>query len=269
METPLRSGLYRCEAVHERIHPKRHGFRYRILFFDFDLDETPDLHRRLRWFSLERFNLFSLCRRDHLDYGEASIRGNIEAYLRREGISLPEGARIRLITLPRILGYVFNPVSFFFVVDPDGRPLHAIAEVGNTFLEQKPFLLASPDAGGVFRLRAPKHFYVSPFTSLTAEFDFRIRIPDERIEIHIDDVENGRTTLVSWIRGRRSPLNDRSLLWHTFRYPLLTLQVILKIHWQAFLLWRKKIPYFKKSGSPHLQRNVHRPHKSLTQNQDR
>ena len=263
MEAPLRSCLYQCEVVHERLHPKRHGFRYPLVFFDFDLDETPELHRRLRWFSRERFNLFSLCRRDHLDFGGATIRDNIEIFLRQQGIALPEGARIRLIALPRILGYVFNPVSFYFIIHPDGRPLHAVVEVGNTFLEQKPFLLPAPGADGVFRLRAPKHFYVSPFSSLTAEFDFRIRMPDDLMEIHIDDVENGETTLVSWIRGQRRPLTDAALLWHTFRYPLLTLQVIAKIHWQAFLLWRKKIPYFRKSDSPHLQRNVHRPHSSL------
>lgn len=266
MEPPLKSGLYQCEVVHERLLPKRHGFRYPVIFFDFDLDEVPELHRRLRWFSMERFNLFSLCRRDHADYGGATIRENMEIYLGREGMTLPEGARIRLVTLSRILGYIFNPVCFYFFIDPDGRPLHAIAEVGNTYREQKPFLLREPEADGVFRLRAPKHFYVSPFSSLTTEFDFRIRLPEERIEIHIDDIEDGRTTLLSWIRGERRPLTDSSLLGQTFRYPLLTLQIILKIHWQAFLLWRKKIPHFRKSDSPHLQRNLLRHHSSLKKN---
>ena len=116
----------------------------------------------------------------------------------------------------------------------------------------------------MFRLTTPKHFYVSPFTDLDTAFDFRVRVPGpDGIEIHIDDLEGDRTILVSWIRGDQRALTNRRLLWTTLKYPLLTIQVIIKIHWQAFRLWRKKLPFHRKAEEPQLQTDLLRPHKSL------
>ena len=115
----------------------------------------------------------------------------------------------------------------------------------------------------MFRRTVPKHFYVSPFTNLTTQFDFRLKVPGDKIEIHIDDIEDGKTTLVSWIRGTRKPLTSARLLWFTVRYPALTLQVIVKIHWQALRLWIKRLPVFRKSADPDLQRDLFHPHASF------
>lgn len=263
MTTPLRSCLYDCEVVHERLHPKRHGFRYRLFFMDLDLDELPVLTQRLKFFSRNAWNLYSFRDSDHLDLGRGDVKANITQHLREHGVEVPDRARIRLVTLPRVLGYLFNPVCFYFISDAEGTPLHAIAEVTNTFHEMKPYLIAKPDAQGVFDLVVPKHFYVSPFSTLDTSFHFRLEVPGDRIRIHIDDLEGERRTLVSWIHGQRRALTDARLAWYLVRFPMMTLGVIARIHWQAFRLWLKKLPFHRKSADPHLQRDLLRPHVSI------
>jgi DUF1365 family protein len=264
MARALTSRIYDCEVVHERLSPKRHGFRYRLFFLDLDLAEMGALSKRLLPFSHNRFNLYTFRDDDHLDLGKKSLRENLVAYMSGQGIELPEDGTIRLVTLPRILGYIFNPVCFYFFFDADGRPLHVLVEVCNTYREVKPYLIASSEDGYRFKLRAPKHFYVSPFSSVTTEFDFRIEVPGNRIEIHIDDIENDETVLLSWIRGEERALTNGRLFWYGIRYPLLTLQVILKIHWQALQLWLKKLHVFPKRADVENQKDVMRPHSSLT-----
>lgn len=265
----MNSGLYECEIYHERLSPKRHRFAYRLFFLDLDLDEVPELTQRLFPFSHNRFNLFTFRDSDHLNLGKPNLRENLEAWLGDQGVTLPRGSRIRLVTLPRIMGYIFNPVCFYFISSPEGSPLHAVVEVCNTFREVKPWLIETPtesasSPGAVsFRRTVPKHFYVSPFTNLTTQFDFRLKVPGDDIEIHIDDIEDGKTTLVSWIRGKRRPLTNLRLLWFTVRYPALTLQVIVKIHWQALRLWLKRLRVFGKSENTELQRDILPPHSSL------
>ncbi len=265
MPTPIASCLYDCEVVHERLLPKRHGFRYRLFFMDLDLDDLPRLSKRLWFFGHNRFNLYAFRDKDHLDLGAADAKANITQHLQAQGLILPAGARIRLVTLPCVLGYIFNPVCFYFVTDAEGRPLHAVAEVCNTFHEIKPFLIDHPTAAGGFERIVAKHFYVSPFSALDTSFHFKLELPGERIKIHIDDLENGQRTLVSWIHGERRELTDARLLWYLLRYPLLTVLVIARIHWQAFQLWLKKLPFQRKAANPHLQRDLFRPHVSLTE----
>ena len=269
MGKALTSCLYDCEVVHERLTPKRHGFRYRLFYMDIDLAELPELSRRLWLFGHNRRNLYSFRDGDHLDLGKSGgIRANIAAWLDAQGIVLAEDDRVRLVTLPRILGYFFNPVCFYFIYS-EGQAAHVVVEVSNTFRELKPYLIESPARPGEFHRTAPKHFYVSPFTGLDSEFEFRICVPGDDIEIHIDNRENGETTLVSWIRGKRRPLTNRRLAWYAIRFPALTVQVILKIHWQALRLWLKRLPLIRKAADPHLQRDLYRPHSSLKNTSDR
>ena len=265
MGESLTSCLYDCEVVHRRLSPKRHGFRYKLFYLDIDLEELPELSRKLWLLGYNRRNFYSFRDSDHLDVGAAGgLRGNLEAWLGEQGIRLRQDDRVRLVTLPRILGYVFNPVCFYFIFR-DGVAIHVVVEVCNTYREVKPYLIESPQEPGRFNLTTPKHFYVSPFTSLEAEFDFRIQVPSDTLELHIDDKEGGETTLVSWVRGERRPLTNARLLWYALRFPLLPMQIMFKIHWQALRLWIKKIPVFRKADHPELQQGLLRPHSSLTQ----
>jgi len=290
---PFKSCLYECCVMHYRLAPKEHHFRYSLFLFSLDLDEMDAVAARLRLFSRNRANLYSFRDSDHLTLDARSrreeahtnadcgmrnaessqslrtsaptLKDNLLAWLASQGVTLPPDARIQLLTLPRVLGYVFNPVSFYFCRDAAGAPLCAVAEVSNTFREMKPFLLRAEDLqpDGVFRRVVPKHFYVSPFFALDLSFDFKLRVPGESLEIHIDDREGDRCVLLTSLTGRRVPLTDAQLAWQTLKCPLVTLKVISMIHWNALRLWLKNVPWHRKAANPHLQRDVMRPHESL------
>lgn len=261
----FQSSLYECDVVHERLLPRRHGFRYHLFFMDLWLDELPALESGLRLFSVDRFNAYAFSNGDHLDLGAGHLRLNLEKWLlENQGVRLQPDWRIRLVTLPRIAGYFFNPVCFYFVYDASGRAVHALCEVTNTFHEMKLYFLAAPARDGFFELIVPKHFYVSPFSRLDTSFHFRLEVPGEEIRIQIDDLEGSRRTLVSWIHGHRRPLTDRRLAYYLLRYPALTFQVIARIHWQALLLTWRGFQFFRKGADRHLQTDLFRPHRSLT-----
>ncbi len=266
MSAPIQhSCLYECSVMHHRLKPKEHHFNYPVFMFYLDLDELDSLSGNITGFSRNRFNLYSFRDADHLQLTTGGVKQNVLAYLARNGVNLPSDARIRLLTFPRMLGYVFNPVSFYFCFTPDEKPVCAVAEVGNTFREMKPFLVVPVEGqAGRFHLRAPKHFYVSPFSTLDTEFEFKLRLPAEQLEIHVDDWVGADRALLSTLSGHRAPLTSRQLAWFTLKYPFVTLKVITLIHWHAFLLWRKKIPFFRKAADTALQRDVLNPHVSIS-----
>lgn len=284
----MKSRLYECQVTHARFAPRAHRFSYRIFMLSVDLDELPSLDRRLRLFGHDRRGLYSLREADYLPVADGahnatapaavapsplSLKARALALLAARGIALPATTRVRLVTLPRILGYLFNPVSFYFFRDESGADLAAIAEVTNTFREVKPYVLgpdclraaAGPaDAAPLFRLRVPKHFYVSPFSDVDVAFDFRLRPPDEKLSVRIDDYVGSERTLASVLVGASAPLTDRRLAWFSLKYPLLTLRVIFLIHWHALRLYLKKLPWFPKAARPADQRDLYRPHASLS-----
>lgn len=274
--------------MHHRLSPKRHRFEYGIFMALLDLDELDAFTARLRLFGRNRFRPYNFRDDDHLRMrgsvagrqGETSgLKSEIRSWLAEQGVSTGSDCRISLLTLPRVLGYVFNPVSFYFVETAAGEPVCAIAEVGNTFGELKPYLVpldAPPPDGGphsalhaphpAFRRVAAKHFYVSPFSDLELNFDFRLHKPGARLQIGVNDVTGaGETVLVSTLTGQRRPLTDGQLLRLTLRYPLVTLHIIGLIHWHALKLWWKRIPWHRKSAKAELQQGVFRPHGPLKQ----
>jgi len=278
----MKSCLYECEVMHARFSPRRHRFAYRIFLFALDLDELPDLPRRIGFFGFNRRHLYALHEGDFLPLDEprhpagpgvspskpaapGGLKVRVATYLQHHGIDLADGTAL-LVTLPRIAGYLFNPVSFYFCRDRAGRPLGAIAEVTNTFREMKPFFVPAEPADasrGVFRLRVPKQFYVSPYSDVDVAFDFHLRLPGDQLAIRIDDYVGEQRTLTSTLAGPRRALTTIRLAWFTLKYPLLTLRVISLIHWHALLLWAKRVPWFAKAARAADQRDLYRPHSSL------
>lgn len=256
--------MYECEVVHQRLLPRRHGFAYRLFFLDVYLDELPWLQAELLGFAHNRFSLYSFHDKDHLPLGAASLRANLALWLANHGYELCDQDRVRFITLPRVLGYIFNPASFYFIYDAAGQVKHCLVQVTNTFLEIKAWHVPPASEPGCFHIRVPKEFYVSPFSPLDAEFEFRLRLPADELEIHIDTLHQGQRTLVSWIRGKREALSSWQLISLSLRYPLMTLAVIFRIHWQALQLWWKQFPFTRKAEQPQLQTGLYRPHPSLT-----
>ncbi len=283
------SRLYECRVLHARFHPRAHRFAYRLFFLALDLDELPALARRLRLLRIDRPGLLSFRQRDHLPLHEplhnpsaprsappdpdSTLKTRVLTLLASRGIAAPADARVLLLTLPRVLGYQFNPVSFYFVTAPDGSPLAALAEVTNTFRETKAYVLgpdtleprSSAALPSAFRLRIPKHFYVSPFSNVDLAFDFRLRPPGARLALQIDDFDGARRTLLSTVTSVAAPrpLRDRTLAWLSLKYPLVTLKVIAAIHWEALRLWTKRVPWFAKAARAADQRDLRRPHPSL------
>jgi len=262
----VNSRLYECSVMHHRLAPKVHHFRYGIFMFALDLDEIDDVAARVPFFSHNAGNVYSFRDSDHLTLPGlegAGVKANVVAWLGKQGVRFPEHGRILLITLPRMLGYVFNPVSFYYCYDAAGRPFCAIAEVGNTFGEMKPYLISDGAARDVFRRLTPKHFYVSPFIGLNLSFEFRLRVPGGRLDIHIDDYDGSDRVLVTSLTGRRAPLSAARLAWLTLKYPLVTLKVISLIHAHAVALWVKRVPWHRKADNTGQQRGVLKPHASL------
>jgi len=266
----LSSCLYECQVMHQRLAPRRYALHHALVMFYIDLDEIDTLAHELRLFSRNHWNLYGFRDDDHMPgcgHSGASLKHRLGQYLASQGIEPASASRVKLLTLPRILGYVFNPISVYFCFEPDaGTPVCAVAEVGNTFGEQKLYLLPAPQPGDarLFTLRVPKHYYVSPFSSLTLQFDFRLRTPEQALDIRIDDYDGERRILRSGLRGRRRSLRDARLFWYALKYPLLTLKVIGLIHWHALRLWLKGVPWHAKADNPQLQRQVLQA-KKLTQ----
>jgi hypothetical protein len=267
--------------MHHRLSPRRHRFVYRLFYFALDLDELDALDGTLRWFSVNRRNVYSFRDGDYLPTSEplhppappgarpprpaGTLKQRVVDYLAAHDIDLA-GGRIMLVTLPRVFGYLFNPVSFYFCSDRTGAPVAALAEVTNTFREIKPYLLgpATRAADGSFSRRVPKHFYVSPFSDVDVAFDFALRPPADHLAVQIDDYLGAERTLTSTVTGRRRALTDGALGWFTLKYPLITLKIITLIHWHALRLYWKQVPWFPKAARAADQHGLFRPHPSLT-----
>jgi DUF1365 family protein len=270
--------------MHHRFAPRAHGFDYRIFLFAIDLDELAALPGRLALFSVNRRNLYSFREGDYLPTGEAlhrpsagepapggapSLKARVVAYLAARGVDLA-GGRVVLVSLPRIFGYGFNPVSFYFCSNAAGEPVAALAEVTNTFREMKPYFLgpetrSTAAAETSFHRRTPKDFYVSPYSDVDVEFDFNLRTPGARLAVQIDDYRGAARTLTSTLTGARRELTGARLAAWTLKYPLLTLRVIFLIHWHALLLKLKRLPWFSKAARAEGQRDLYRPHASIAQ----
>lgn len=257
------SAIYECNVMHHRLSPKVHRFSYRLFYLWLDLDELDLLSSRLRFFKHNQWSLFSFFDTDHISKNSLQTKESLLQTLKESGVETSSIAKIRLLTFPRILGYIFNPVCFYYCFDVHEKPLCAVAEVTNTFHEQKPYVLTEQD-GGTFRLITPKHFYVSPFFDLELNFDFKLRLPADHLEIHIDDRQGDERVMLTSLTGKRRNLTDSALLVCAIKYPLLTLRVIFLIHWHALRLWMKGLTVYRKAAHPELQRGVHNPHHSIS-----
>ncbi len=250
--------------MHHRLTPKKHSFWYHIYMFYIDIDEIDSLSRSLIWFSRNRFNLFNFRDRDHVQLPKENpdkrknVKEQLIDYLQSNHVEIG-GGKIMLLTNLSVLGYNFNPVSFYFCFDENGDPLCAVAEISNTYREMKLFFLGR-DTFDInrFKLQVQKLFYVSPFIDLDDFFDFNLAIPTEKLHIKIDDYNaQGERFFLSTLTGDRKPLTNMNMLRYFFSIPLIPLQVMGLIHWQAFKLWIKKIAYHPKAANHHLQKDVY------------
>ncbi len=239
--TPSSSCLYFGRVMHKRLRPFTHRFSYRCFAMLIDLDELPALDKNLKFFSYNRANIFSFFDRDHGARDGTAARRWLDSQLSEQGIDL-EGGQVQVLCMPRILGYVFNPLSIWFCRHRDGRMKAIVYEVRNTFGEQHSYVEAVSedwDEQAPLLQSCDKAFYVSPFIGMKARYNFRIRLPAKVLSVVIRQQVPEGELLVATQNGRRSKLTSMALLSTLLRYPLMTYKVMGAIHWEALRLWLK------------------------------
>jgi uncharacterized protein len=244
------SGLYSClyqgDVTHRRVAPVTHELRYRVYNMFVDIDELPALSKRLRLFGYNSFNLFSIDDRKH---GPGDGTPIAEA-IWRIAKATPGGTsvtRIFMFCYPRVLGFVFNPLTVYYGFGAGDRLLLMIYEVNNTFGERHTYAIPV-DEDAV--QSAQKEFHVSPFNQVEGEYRFKTAAPGDDLRLGIALETAGKPCLKAWFSGARKQLTDANLLRSFVSLPLLPLQVMGGIHWEALKLWRKGLPLRRKPAPP-------------------
>lgn len=243
---------YRNRTAHVRYAPFKRAFSYELYQLFLDIDRLEETAASLRFLSVDKPGLFGFQRSDHGPKDGSPLRPWAEGLWRDIGIDL-EGGRIWLLCFPRMLGYVFNPLSVWFGYGPDGDWRGVIYEVRNTFGESHVYVAAAPaadEASG--RHAAAKAFHVSPFFAVEGDYHFAVREPGAQFALRIENRVDGELRHLATLAGERVALTDGGLLRVLVGMPLMTLGVTAAIHWQALWIWLKGGRYHKKPPPPAL-----------------
>lgn len=251
----MKTEFYLSFVKHLRFFPKKYSFDYNFFWTNFNLNELEILESETRFFSRNRFNLISFYDADHLYLGFETTKENITSYLRQNGVQ-EEILNIELVTNPRILGYTFNPVSFYFIDTINNS--YMVIEIGNTFKEIKPYFVPSEaKKGNEWIFTTPKYFYISPFISATNTMTFKVKKEAKNLTINIDDFDShGTLELRAYLTAKSYPWSSKNILRLILKYPFITFRIITAIHYHAFRLFFMRIPFWKKNDQAELQTNV-------------
>lgn len=244
----MTAALYIGETTHRRLSPRPHAFRYRLFQLLLDIDRIDADLRGLKTLRHGRFGLFSFADQDHGWRDQRSLRNWVESRLAEVGV--PATAhRIRLLSFPRVLGFVFNPISVFYVEDATGDLEAMVYEVNSTFGQTHAYV--APARGrGRQRQTADKRLFVSPFYGVDGDYRFDATAPDEQLTLSIVKSVHGRADFSAVLALERRPLSDVALLALFVGMPLLTLKVVAAIHWEALRLFLKGIPLVRRPALP-------------------
>ena len=241
----INSYIYNGKVIHKRFKPKEHFFKYNVFSLFIDLSELDQLNDSLNFFSLNRFNLISFYEKDHGDRDGSSLMEWVKNNLSINKIST-DNIRVKLLCYPRILGYVFNPLSIFFVYDKNENLISILYEVKNTFGEQHTYVFKVEGDNKLIRNNCSKKFHVSPFIEMDCNYFFRILYPGEKLSVVIDQYDQEGKILFASQDGERCNLNSKNLMKSYLKHPLMTFKIISAIHFEAFKLWIKGIKFIKK-----------------------
>lgn len=242
--------LYVGEVMHRRSRPKAYEFVYRVFNIVLDIDRLAEPPARCRLFSHNRFNLFSFHDRDHGPRDGSALRPWIEEQLAAAGLS-PAAAQVRLLCMPRVLGYGFDPLSIWYCHDAAGDLRAILYQVKNTFGDQHGYLLpVGDDRAGPSDHEFDKIFHVSPLIAMDARYRIRTTSPDESLAVLIRESDDDGEFLVATLTGERRVMTDGALIRQFLRVPFMTLKVIVAIHWQAIRLMLRGVKYTNRPQPP-------------------
>jgi DUF1365 family protein len=251
----LSSSLYVGSVIHRRLQPRTHSFRYNAFWLLIDLDDVVALAGKLRWFSYNRPNIFSLYDADHGDGSATPLRAQVERQLAEAHVDIA-GGQVQLFCMPRTLGYCFNPLSIFFCYRADAALVAVVYQVHNTFGERHSYVIPVENHGETLRQHCRKAFHVSPFLDMDLRYDFRITGPDERVAVGISASSSNKPVLRAVLTAERRELTSRNLMLVFLRIPAITIKVIAAIHWEALRLWTKGIGLRRRPLPPHRSSTI-------------
>jgi len=241
----INSCIYNGNVIHKRFKPKEHFFKYKVFSLLIDLSELNELDKKLNFFSLNKFNLISFYEKDHGERDGSSLLSWVKLNLANNNI-MTENIKIKLLCYPRILGYVFNPLSIFFIYDNNENLISILYEVKNTFGEQHTYVFKVESKNKLIQNNCFKKFHVSPFIEMNCNYFFRILNPGENLSVKIDQHDQEGKILFASQDGKRSDLTNKNLMNSYLKHPLMTFKIITAIHFEAFKLWIKGIKFVKK-----------------------
>ncbi len=240
----MNSCIYNGLVTHTRFKPVKHFLKYRTFSILVDLDEIEELDKNNLIFSYNRFNIFSFYNKDHGDRNGKSLKRWVFNKIKKLKIK-PNINKIKLLCYPRIFGYVFNPLSIFYCYK--NQTLRAIFyEVKNTFNEQHTYVFKINNSQRVEQ-SCKKKFYVSPFMDMNTFYDFKLNKPNKKLFVSIKQTDKKGLILTAVQTGERKEFNLKQLLTNFLKYPLMTVKIIVAIHFEAFLLWKKGAIYRSRS----------------------
>ncbi len=242
--------IFTGQVVHKRLRPKQHALSYRVFSLLIDLDKVEAVAAQSRLFSVNRFNLLSFYDSDHGPGDGTRAADHARSLFKTAGVDTA-GAQVLLLAYPRVLGYVFNPLSVYYAVTPAGALSGLIYEVNNTWGERRSYVVkAGNGRDRVYAQAARKELHVSPFAEATGRYGFRVTVPGDDILVGVQLSDSGGALLKTHFKGRAEPWSGGRLLALMFRFPLLTLKIISAIHIEALKLWLKGVPLARGKSTP-------------------
>ena len=241
--------LIKGDIMHHRFFPKENHFDYKSTYISFPISKTAKLKNIL--FSLGKFNLFGFYNSDYGDKNPKNINNWIYQILQDNNINNIKN--VVLVTHPRVLGYVFNPVSFWLCFDSENHLIAVLSEVNNTCGQKHSYLCFKEDLKPIKSndlLEAKKEFYVSPFMKIEGKYKFRFEITGKQVNFFINYLVDGRLKLSTSLKCHFQEFNNRNLLLRFLKMPFFTFKTVILIHYQAIKLYLKSIKYYKCPEEP-------------------
>ena len=241
----INSAIYNGQVIHKRFKPKVHYFRYNVFSLLIDLSELETIDKKISFFSLNKFNLISFYEKDHGERDGSSLINWVNKNLEKNNIPIQD-IKIKILCYPRILGFVFNPLSVFYVYNLQNKLISILYEVKNTFGEQHTYIFKITKDENLVQNKCAKKFHVSPFIEMDCNYFFRLLKPGDKISVIIDQYDKEDKILFASQDGIRTDFNSKELIKSYLKHPLMTFKIIIAIHYEAFKLWIKGIKFIKK-----------------------